>query len=351
MGANRSIAGEWTRRGFLKAVGATGAACWVGGIAKARAAQEATAKGRIMLGSGTHSYEWVVGWGELPKDVTYGNTHGGIIIDQKGTIYVNTDSERAVIMFDADGKFLGSWGKEFQGGLHGMAITKEGDQEVLYLTHTARHELVKATLKGEVIWAAGYPEKSGVYQNAGQYNPTGVAVAPNGELYVGDGYGMHWVHHYSSKGEYLKSFGGPGTEPGKFNTPHGVWVDTRDATPQLLVADRANHRLQVFSLKGEYLAMIGDKDLRMPCGIHQHGTDLVVPDLEGRVTIFDKQNQLVTHLGDNPDPAKRKNNGVSREQWKDGDFIAPHSARFDTAGNLYVMDWNFLGRITKLRRV
>jgi hypothetical protein len=85
--------------------------------------------------------------------------------------------------------------------------------------------------------------------------------------------------------------------------------------------------------------------------MHQRGNDLVIADLAGRVTIFDRNNKLITHLGDNPDPKKRANNGVPREQWTDGEFIAPHCARWDTQGDLYVMDWVAVGRVTKLKRV
>jgi hypothetical protein len=78
---------------------------------------------------------------------------------------------------------------------------------------------------------------------------------------------------------------------------------------------------------------------------------LVVPDLAGRVTILDRENKLVCHLGDQPDESLRAQNGVPREKWKDGVFISPHSAHWDKQGNLYVMDWNYLGRVNKLQRV
>src|SRR5262249_47981036 len=159
-----------------------------------------------------------------------------------------------------------------------------------------------------------------------------------------------WVHQFDKKGEYIRSWGGKGTEPGKMQTPHGIWLDTRNGKPVLAVADRENHRLQFFSLDGQFISMVTD-ELRRPCHMHQRGTDLVIADLAGRVTIFDRENKLVTHLGDQPDPAKRAQNKVPREQWVDGQFISPHCARWDSDGNLYVMDWNFLGRITKLERV
>ena len=144
--------------------------------------------------------------------------------------------------------------------------------------------------------------------------------------------------------------GDQGSAPGQFQTPHGVFIDTRKNPPVLLVADRENGRLQIFDLDGKLIDMVTGI-LRRPCGIHLQGDDLVIPDLDGRVTILDKDNKLVTHLGENPNAQLRANNGVDRNQWQDGLFLAPHSARWDDDGNLYVMDWNFRGRVTKLRRI
>jgi hypothetical protein len=133
-------------------------------------------------------------------------------------------------------------------------------------------------------------------------------------------------------------------------TPHGVWVDTRKKEPTLIVCDRENHRLQIFDLEGKLLDIVAD-DLRRPCHIQQHGEDMVVADLAGRVTILDKNNKVITHLGDNADPSLRAVNKVEKEKWKDGEFISPHCAHWDAKGDLYVLDWNFLGRITKLKKL
>ncbi len=305
---------------------------------------------KVLLGKGEHTYEWVSGWGTLPEGMSYGNTHGCIAIDSKDRVYVNTDSEHAVIVFDSDGKFLKSWGKELAGGLHGMTLVEEDGEEFLYLAHIGQHAVMKATLDGEILWKLGYPEESGHYEDAGRYRPTSVAVAPNGDLYVADGYGTSWIHHFDAERKYVRSIGGPGEEEGKFRTPHGIWIAERDGKPALMVADRENHRLQVFDLEGEHLATFPD-ELRRPCHLHPVDDAILVPDLAGRVTILDANGKLITHLGDNPDPKKRAQNGVPREQWKDGEFLSPHCAHWDSKGDLYVMDWNFLGRISKLARV
>jgi mono/diheme cytochrome c family protein len=303
------------------------------------------------LGSGEHRYEWVPGWLQLPEgQAELGNTHGEIVVDRAGNLHLNTDTEQAVMVFAPDGRFLRSWGAEFANGLHGMQLVEEDGEEFLYFVHFGRHEFVKATLAGEIVWCMGYPEESGKYASAEEFRPTSIAVAPDGGFFVADGYGQHWVHQYDAQRRWVRSFGGPGSEPGRFQTPHGVWVDTRSAEPVLVVADRENGRLQRFDLEGRLLGVV-EGMLRRPCKIQQQGEHLVIPDLAGRVTILDGQDELVAHLGDNPDPGLRAKNDVDREAWIDGEFLAPHSATWDARGDLYVMDWNLHGRITRLRRV
>lgn len=318
--------------------------------APAAPVDDITAAAGVRLGSGTHTYDWVGSWLDLPDGMSLGNTHGAVAVDSQGRIYFNTDSAHAVVVVDGDGGYLSSWGKELAGGLHGMAIVQEDDAEYVYLTHTGRHEVVKATLDGRILWRLAYPVESGLYEKPDHYRPTSVAVAPDGDIYIADGYGLSWVHVYDKDRNYIRSIGGPGTEPGKFRTPHGVWIDTRRPDqPVLVVADRENHRLQVFDLDGGHLSVVDG--FRRPCMVHQHGSNLVVPDLAGRVTILDANNELVAHLGDNPDPAKRARNDVAVDAWRDGEFLSPHGAAFDARGNLYVLDWNRHGRVSKLGRV
>lgn len=304
----------------------------------------------VVIGGGAHTYRWVHGWGALPDGKDLGNTHGCIVHDSKGRIYLNTDTENAVMVFDASGKLLSTWGKGFAGGLHGMQVVKEGDRELLYVAHTGQHRVAKCTLDGEVLWSVGWPESAGIYAKEEQYAPTSVAVAPDGRFFVADGYGLSWIHAYDKEHRYVKSFAGPGTEPGKCRTPHGLLIDTRVSPPVLLVADRENGRLQTFDLDGKHLGVI-EGMFRRPCHMHLRGKELVVADLAGRVTILDEKNALVCQLGDQPDEALRAQNGVAKDKWKDGLFLAPHCADWDEKGDLYVMDWNANGRVSKLERV
>lgn len=297
------------------------------------------------------SYAWVKDWGRLDGGKDLGNTHGCLVVDKDGNVLANTDTEHAVMTFTADGKLLRAWGKEFQGGLHGMCLRVEDGEQALYLAHTRRHEIVKTKLDGTVLWTLGWPEASGVYQDEGQYNPTAVAVGPDGRIFAADGYGRSWIHLYDKDRKYVKSFGGPGKDDGKLQTPHGIWLDARGKEPLLLVCDRENHRLQWFTMDGAHVRTM-DKDLRRPCNVAPLPTGgLVVADLAGRITLLDKDDRLVCHLGDNPEPGLRAQNGVPRDKWQDGVFLSPHGVCVDQKGAIYVQDWNFLGRISKLAPV
>jgi len=233
-----------------------------------------------------------------------------------------------------------------------MCIAERDGEEMLYLAHIGKHEVYEATLTGEILRTIPWPEESGLYEDQSQYRPTSVVVAPDGTLFVADGYGRSWIHRYSKEGRYLDSFGGPGTEKGQLRTPHGMLLDTRGDAPELLVADRENNRLQAFDLEGEALSIVTGM-LRRPCHVHPGpggNGELVVADLAGRVTILDGKNELICQLGDNPDPKKRARNDVPLSDCRPGEFVSPHCAAWDSKGNLYVVDWLAFGRVSKLRR-
>ncbi|HZW11002.1 MAG TPA: hypothetical protein VFF69_13955 [Phycisphaerales bacterium] len=345
-----TTSGGTSRREFLAVAGAAAGAAAAFPVF-ARTGRK-SGLGPVILGEGDHQYECIHDWGELPARIRYGNTHG-VCEDSQGRIYIKhtvhatSDSPDAVVVFDADGKFVTSWGAEFRGGAHGMHLNKEGSEEFLYLCDPSRGLVVKTTLDGKDVWRIGVPDASGLYDSAGEYHPTNIALAPSGGFYVGDGYGKSWIHQYNAKAEYVRSFGGPGGHRGQLSCPHGLMVDSRGAEPELIVADRSNRRIHRFSLDGRVLGLVTD-ELRSPCHFHTFGEDLVIPDLEARVTLFDKHNRLITHLGDGADYGLR---AEPREKFIPGKFIAPHSAIFDHAGNIFVVEWVEVGRVTKLRRL
>ena len=322
----------------------------------AQEAPSAAARGAdsLLLGNRDHRYRWVQDWLKLPEGMTLGNTHGCVCVDKAGRVYFNTDQDHAIVVVSPDGEVERTFGKEWRGGLHGMALVEEDGQEFLYIAHTGRHCAAKLTLDGDVVWTLPWPEESGKYQNEGQYRPTGIAVAPDGSIFVADGYGQSWVHRYGSDRSYLGSFGGPGTEPGRMRTPHGLVMEAVGDVSYLVVCDRENRRLQRFDLGGG-LVRAEEAALERPCNAVFSAGILAVAELRGRVTLLglDEQGRrrVLAHLAEQPDPGKRAQNGVPMEAWRPGEFLSPHGIGADAAGNLYVLDWNRHGRVSKLERV
>lgn len=338
-----------SRRTVLKGLGAGALAAAAPNIVLAQEGKKDMSTVAKVMGKGAHTYELVEDWGKLPDHIHYGYTHG-VCEDSQGRIYIHNQSPDSMVVFDPDGKFIKSWGKEYAQGAHGLQLSKEDGQEFLYLAPTNQHFVCKTTLDGEVVWKLEWPKESGVYEKPEEYVPTNIAIAPNGDFYVADGYGKSYIHQYSKKAEYIRTWGGAGEEPGKMKCPHGIWIDTRDGDPKIVVADRANVRLQYFTLDGKHIKFVTN-DLLYPCHFDQRGKDLLIPDLHGRVTIFDKDNRLVTHLGENPGVSKREGYpNLPNEQRIPGQFISPHMAIWDHEGNIYVVEWISDGRVTKLRR-
>ena len=334
-----------TRRDVLKA-----GAYAVTGVALGRFLP--TLQKRPVTGQGGHTYEVFHDWLVPPADISWGDTHG-LVQDSQGLIYVahtvhaNSLKADAVVVFDEKGKFVKSWGSEFAGGAHGLDIRKEGSDEFLYHCDIQRRLIVKTSLDGEVLWERGMPEEPEVYTDPGRWRPTNVAFAPNGDFFVGDGYGSSYVHRYTKDGDYVKLVCGPGADAGKVSCPHGLWVDGRGDEPLLVVADRSNHRLQYFTLDGKHMSFVTE-GMRLPCHIHFRNDEMLVPDLASVVTILDKENKVLAHLGDG-DPSKLR--GAQREDFIPGKFVHPHASIWVNDGDVLVAEWVPIGRLTLLKKV
>jgi sugar lactone lactonase YvrE len=345
-----SMDSNTTRRGFLAA--AATAPVILG-------ATDKSGSKLPVLGEGHHQYVAIHDWGQLPGDIKYGNTHG-VVEDSQGFIYVHhtvnsaSESSDSMVVFDPSGKFVKSWGKQFKGGAHGLHIRKEGSTEFLYLCDTKRALVVKTTLAGEEVFTIGYPEQSEAYKPDAEgkkkkYSPTNLAIAPNGDIYVGDGYGSSYINQYNPKGEYIRTFGGPGKEAGQLLCPHGIWIDTRTSTPNLTVADRTNKRLQRFTLDGKHIDFVNG--VLSPCHFNERKGEVVIPDLDSRVTLLDKHNKVIVHLGEDDPKTARALRTKPREAFIPGKFVCPHGACFDHKGNIFVVEWVEVGRVTKLQKV
>jgi hypothetical protein len=340
-----------TRREMVLRTGAA-AVTGVAALALGLAEQPAQAKrDAIILGSGTHRYECLHDWLVPPDDIKWGDTQG-VAEDSRGRIYIahtvhpDSPSGNAIVVFDRDGKYLYSWGDQFRGGGHGLDLRMENGVEYLYICDTKNRIFSKTTLQGKVLWVKGMPTEAGVYKEGMPFIPTNIAFAPDGGFYVADGYGSNFVHQYDRNANYVRTFGGKGSDPGKLSQPHGLWLDTRGKEPFLVVADRANNRLQYFTPDGKHVRF--DKDgMRRPCHFSLREGEMLVPDLSSVVTILDEKNKVITMLGDG-DPSNLR--GAPRSQYIPGKFIHPHSAKYLHNGDILVVEWVPTGRVTLLKK-
>jgi DNA-binding beta-propeller fold protein YncE len=282
-----------------------------------------------------------------PDHKPLGPCHGGVVLDKAGNIYVTTDTERGIVVFSAKGRFLRAFGPT---RIHGLEVRQEKGVEYIYGARPTDHEVVKLTLAGEPVWAIHFPPEAGIFKDADGFKPCAVTVAPDGSIFVADGYGSNFVLKFDRDRKFVKAFGGPGKEEGKFNTCHGIGLDTRQRKPLLLVCNRNNNRVEHWDLDGNFVRVI-QKDLRMPAAVHIRGDYAVFPELQGRDTVLDKDGKIVAQVGDNPNEKQRANFGLPPDQWTEGICNSPHGASIDKEGNLIVSEWSQFGHLHKFARV
>ncbi len=283
---------------------------------------------------------------QSPGGQPLGACHGGVVLDKTGNIYVTTDTARGIVVFTPDGKFLRTVGPT---RIHGLELREEKGVEYIYAARPSDHEVIKLKLDGEQLWSIPLPPEADIYKDGKGYNPCAVTVAPDGSIFVADGYGSNFVLKFDKDRKFVKAFGGPGAEEGKFNTCHGIALDLRSGKPLLLVCNRNNNRVEHWDLDGNFIRII-QKDLRMPAAVHIRGQYAVFPELQGRVTVLDKDGSIVAQLGDNPIAGQRANFGLPQDQWKDGICNSPHGASLDKNGNVIVAEWTAFGHLHKFKK-
>jgi hypothetical protein len=305
----------------------------------------------VRMGCGLMTFDTVPGWGLRPDGTSaLGPTHGAVVIDKAGNVY--TSAIKGVVVFSPDGKVIQEYLGDKYSSIHDMEIREEGGDEFIYAARNNNAEGIKFNAhSGEIVLRLGFPEESGL--NLKQFNPTAITVAPNGDIFLSDGYASNHIFKFDKTGKYLMHFGSKGNDLRQFNTAHGMTLDTRYDPPRLLICDR-NHqpkgRLLHYDLDGNFVAEVVT-GLGMPTSAAVQGDYVSVPDLHGRLVILDKNNTIISVLGNNPDPKKGGDYNIPQNQWVEGIFSGTHGSYWDKDGNLYVQDWNIAGRIMKLVRV
>jgi len=288
-------------------------------------------------------------WLSLPSDRDkLGNMHGDVAVSSAGEVYVSVQDPKAgVQVYGSDGQWIRNV-KGAPSDFHGFVIHKDKDGEFLYGPRLGNGEILKMSLDGEIklrIPASAIPDK---FKKNGRVRLTAMDVAPNGDLFVVDGYSSDYVHHFDKAGKYLKSFGGKG-EPYKFRTLHKIAVDTRFDPPRIIGTDRANGRVVHMSTDGKFIGEIVT-GLMMPACVAIHGDLAAIGEIKGRVTLLDKAGKKAKQLGYNSNPKEVGTNRTPRQSWRTGIVTAPHGVAFNAKGDLFVAEYSTTGRVHRFDR-
>jgi DNA-binding beta-propeller fold protein YncE len=286
-----------------------------------------------ILGSGEHRYRVVENWAKLPEGWNLTDV-ASVAVDSKDRIYVFNRGLHPMVVLDREGNFISSWGEGLFNRAHGLHIDAEDN---LYCTDDGDHTVRKCSTDGKVLLTIGIPNKPAPFMSGEPFHRcTHTALSPKGEIYVSDGYGNACVHKFTPDGKLIKTWGEPGTDPGQFNIVHNI---ATDASGWVYVADRENHRVQVFDGNGKYEAQWNN--LHRPCALHCCGGQVpnfiigelgpgmpvnrAVPNLGPRLTIVDAKGKRIARLGGEHGPGLEP-----------GKFLAPHGIALDSKGDIYV---------------
>lgn len=296
----------------------------------------------VVLGSGDHRYRVVEDWAQLPDGWEMMDV-AAVAVDGNDRVYIFNRGDHPMMVFEADGTFVKSWGEGVFSRPHGLHI---GPDEMLYCTDDGDHTVRKCDTDGKVVLEIGIPGEPAPFMSGEPFHRcTHTALAPDGHIFVSDGYGNACVHKYDPNGRRVLTWGEPGTGPGQFNLVHNIVADDDGF---VYVADRENHRVQVFNTEGKYEGQWNN--LHRPCGLYMPRgkcpicfigelgpgmpVNLAYKNLGPRLSIVDNEGNLLSRLG-----------GEDGAGLNVGQFMAPHGLAVDSKGDIYVgevsyTNWN-----------
>ena len=292
----------------------------------------------VILGTGAYRYEVVDQWAKLPPGREFNADVAAVGVDAQDRVYAFNRGAHPMVVFDRDGNFLRSWGEGVFHRPHGVHMAAD---DTLWLTDDGDHTVRHCTLDGTVLLTIGIPGAPTPYMSGEPFHRcTHTALSPQGDLYVSDGYGNARVHKFAPNGTRLLSWGEPGTDPGQFNIPHNICCDRNG---WVYVADRENHRVQVFDGNGRYETQW--TNMGRPSGLYLErggqgrfyigevggaiSVNFDVPNIGPRVSIYSAKGEMLARLG-------QRAAGLAL-----GQFISPHGLAVDSRGDIYVGEVSF----------
>jgi DNA-binding beta-propeller fold protein YncE len=295
----------------------------------------------VTLGTAKYTYEVVENWAKLPDGWGFKEV-AAVGVDANDNVYAFNRGEHPMMVFDRHGNFLRSWGEGVFPRAHGITASPDG---TLFCTDDGDHTVRKCTLEGKVLFTLGMSGKPAPFMSGEPFNRcTHVALDPrSGDFYVSDGYCNARVHKYSPDGKLLFSWGESGTEPGEFNIVHNI---ATDSAGWVYVADRENHRIQVFDANGKFETQW--VNMARPCGLYIDqasdiayvgelgvaiGSNAQANGVGPRISLYDTKGNVLARLGNKP------------EGEAPGQFIAPHGICIDSRGDIYLgeVSWTHTG--------
>jgi hypothetical protein len=320
----------------------------------------------LIIGHGAHKYKVKKDWAKISINTTPLHNCHEMVMDSKGRlIMIGDHTNNNVLVFDKSGKLLDYWGTQYPGG-HGLTLSKEGEEDFLFITDCGYYidrngqwqkqagQVFKTDLTGRLIFGLPNPKAIGVYKEDELFMPTETAVAPNGDIYVADGYGSDYIVQYNSKGQYIRHFGGHknGNAEHNLQNAHGVAIDNRDPkNPTLICTSRTEHSFKYFTLDGKYIKtvhlpglfvcrpVIDDKNIYAGVCWSTTKEGKGWQKDTGFVTVLDSNNKVVS----NPGGTEPKYvNGQLQQMFQSEErvFNHGHDVCVDEDKNLYVCQWN-----------
>ena len=298
------------------------------------------------IGHGDFKFNINKDWGvQDPNSYPIDHCHEMVIDSKNRIVLTTTHPKNNILIYDRSGKILDSWGINYNGA-HGLTIFDENGEEFLFITDPDSHKVCKTTLRGKKILELNFPKEISNYTNANLFKPTETAVAPNGDIYVADGYGLDYIIQYDYKGNYIRHFGGRGNENNNFECCHGITIDSRGKSdPTLLITSRSKNEFKRFSLDGKWIETVS-----MPgCYICRPVIKdeyllfavIVTKDwgvYDGMLAVLDKNNIVVSFPGGSK--PSYLNSKLIRPNYDQKSFKNPHDVCIDNDWNLYVPQWN-----------